>query len=560
MTKVKFVRNFSDLPSFDPTSPVFLDTETAGLYGEVRLLQLYQPTTDSEHVYIIDFALYEGSIQQVKEYLNILWVVCHNATYDLYVLNIVPKKVDDTLYLSKIAFPNLGVEDIGDGRGFGLDKVCYRLGISSIYGELKKSEMQKSGFGMDDIISLEQLQYAATDVIALSMIWPHLEQYRHVKCYQLDILSLVYATQYCRNGMSMDTDQVAKELAETQIEYDANIPKLNGLNINSPKQCREALGTESSDKPTLLRLIAEGNELAKLIYDQRRIGKRITMLTSYLHPKTYTVFNVAGAATGRFTATGKGIKYGINAQQIPRKSKHLFVSTDPNVVTIEADYSTLELRLAAAIFGDYNMAQQLRDGKDLHTEVAKALAKKEEITKDDRFKAKAVNFGFVYGMSAKSFREYAFLNYDLVLSEVEATEWRNTYFRLYPDIAKYHKKIWETYKNPGFLQYTALGRPVKPKLGTDAINSPVQGTGAECTKLALHYMVKENPNTLKCVVNVVHDSIKLEVPAEGKEYWCQLLEECMVKAWHEMCKCDLFKFKDIPIKVDVEVKYGAEKA
>ena len=226
------------------------------------------------------------------------------------------------------------------------------------------------------------------------------------------------------------------------------------------------------------------------------------------------------------------------------------------MVTIEADYSTLELRLAATIFGDNNMRQQLVDGKDLHTEVAARLLNKkpEEVSKDDRTKAKAVNFGFVYGMSAKKFMDYAFDNYGLTLDINEAGQWRNTYFRMYPQIAMYHKYIWEHYKDPGFFVQTALGRRIAPKLGTDALNVSVQGSGAECTKLAIHYLVKENPEYIGYITNVVHDSIKLEVPGHLKDEAMKKLEAAMLKGWDELIKSNLCKFKDIPMLVEVECK------
>jgi len=186
---------------------------------------------------------------------------------------------------------------------------------------------------------------------------------------------------------------------------------------------------------------------------------------------------------------------------------------------------------------------------------ARLLGKKpEEVSKDDRTKAKAVNFGFVYGMSAKKFMDYAFDNYGLTLTIDEAGQWRNTYFRMYPQIAMYHKYIWEHYKDPGFFVSTALGRKIAPKLGTDALNVSVQGSGAECTKLAIHYLVKENPEYLGYITNVVHDSIKLEVPGHLKDEAIKKLEAAMLKGWDELIKSSLCKFKDIPMLVEVECK------
>lgn len=541
-----FVRSLEKLPDFNPDLPLFLDTETDGFYGEVRLIQLYQP--EAGEPVLIDTLTFDDDLQKLKSILNDKWIVCHNATYDMYVMRMNPARLDDTLYLARMAYPTL--------KEYSLDKVCFALGYYDLYKGMEKAALQKSNFSMTNVLSIEQMTYAKNDVIALSKIWPHLQKAKDIKAYQLDMLSMKYSLRYMLNGIPVNKALVQGELRMAIEEEAAVQHRLGDLNVNSPKQCKAALGTDSTNEDELIRLVSEGGDrgrLAQDIYDLRRIKKRITMLNSYNYDRVYSIFNVGGAVTGRFTAKGKDIPQGINAQQIPRRFKHLFVSTNPDLCVIEADYSTLELRLAATIFEEPVMAQQLIDGKDLHTEVARLLTGKEEITKEDRFRAKAVNFGFVYGMSAPSFQKYALSNYNLRLTLEEAREWRNKYFSMYKQIANYHKYIWENYKNAGFTVSTPLGRAVAPKLGTDAINIPVQGAGAECTKLAVHYMVKTDPEVLGKIVNVVHDSIKLEVPVVDKHYWSTLLESCMLKAWDEMNKCDAFKIKGIPMKVEVEI-------
>lgn len=541
-----FVSNSTELPRFKVDEPIFLDTETDGLYGQVRLLQLFQPSA-GEPV-IIDYVTYEDNFEALKLELQKHWIVCHNATYDMTVLGIVPKQLDDTLYLARHAFLKLD--------SYSLDRIVIACGLGNLYADIDKKELQKSNFSLDAILQPEQYKYAELDVRALAGIWEKLKSYRDIVAYQVDMLSMLYAVQYQRNGIGVNKELVMNDFQDTEDKIKTNELKLNGLNVNSPKQCKEALGADTTDKSALLRLISQGSELAKLIFEQRRLIKRRTMLESYMYDKVYTIFNVAGAVSGRFTASGKGIKQGINGQQIPRSCKYFFHNASPEIATIEADYSTLELRLAATIFGDNNMRMQLVEGKDLHREVAARLLAKqpEEVIKDDRTKAKAVNFGFVYGMSAKRFMDYAFDNYGLTLDIYEAGKWRNTYFNMYPQIALYHKYIWEHYKDPGFYVQTALGRKIAPKLGTDALNVAVQGSGAECTKLAIHYLVKEQPKYINYITNVVHDSIKLEVPKGIVDEAKASLEKAMLKAWDELITSSLCKFKDIPMLVDIEVK------
>lgn len=548
MIKFKIISSLEELPVVEDKSlPYFIDTETIGLYGKVRLIQIYNICYDCAYIIDLDLITNENFLNDFKTYISNLVCVFYNASYDLEVLgldatNMNLNRVHDLLLLTKIRKPGLGK--------YSLDEVCEYFNID-LYNELNKKELQTSDFTAE--LSIEQYTYAATDVIVLSKLWDIMKTEINNSSYILNIKSMLYALKYSKNGIPVNLIEVRKlhsELCDKRDEY--NI-KLGTLNVNSPKQCKEALNSDSSNEQTLLKLKADGNELADLIYTQRRILKRITLLESYMHTRVYTRFNVAGAVSGRFTASGKFMDKGINSQQIPRDLKYLFKNSNPEMRVIEADYSTLELRLAAAMYGDKYMRQQLVNGEDLHTSMAQRMTGRQEITKAERTEAKAINFGFVFGMSAKTFVDYAFYNYGVTFTYNEALSIRNTYFTMYKDLASLHKHIWENYSKPNFYVSTALGWRVKPKLGTDAINIPIQGTGAECTKLAIYLLYKKDKTILDKIVNVVHDSIKLEVNVKDVEYYSNLLKECMIQAWHELCKTHAFKFKDIPMEVEVEV-------
>ena len=547
MVDYKIVTSLSDL-KLDSNLPCFCDTETDGLYGDILLFQLNQ----GGKAYIYRPKGIDGILEILQCVLYKYHCVFYNASYDLacivhqaggqHLFHTKIKHIDDLLYLAKLTFPGMDK--------YGLDSVSEFCGIP-MYNDIDKKAMQKS-FKSGDI-SDEQYQYAAIDVLVMQQIWDKCKVMLDNTAYRLNILSMLYAIEYQENGLPVDIIAVNSKLVETNMAISDNEDKLS-FNVNSPKQCKEVLGTDKSDTETLKHLIAEGNETAQLIYDQRRLLKRKVMLESYNHPRVFTRFNVAGAVSSRFSATGKDIHCGINAQQIPRDLKYLFRNTSGKKVMIEADYSTLELRLAAALFGDAYMYKQLLNGEDLHTSMAQKMTGRTDITKDERTKAKAINFGFVFGMSARTFVDYAFLNYGSHFTYEEALDIRNTYFNMYQDIAKHHKYIWENYKKPGFYVSTALGWRVKPKLGTDGINIPVQGSGAECTKLALHYFIKEHPTVIEYIVNVVHDSILLEVPRKEANSWKEGLNYYMLKAWQELSKSQAFKYKDIPMLVDINVK------
>lgn len=529
--------DINNLPSLDNTKPVFFDIETEALYVNTSLVQLRQDGKS----YLIEINN-ETDEHKIKTYLANLYLVGYNLSYDLGTLNLSCKDFDDLYYAIKIAYPQI--------PKFSLDTVIEFFGFP-LYEGLDKKTMQKKGFKRGSFTS-EELRYAEDDVKACELLWklPKVQAViRNNLAYRLDKKSLEYSIIYQQNGLLVDQKGVQKELEKLIADIDYNYMVLNGLNPNSPAQCKKALGVEKTDKPTLTRLISEGNELAKTIFNQRRLLKKRTMLESYNFPKVYTKFNPYGAASGRFTASGGDLPDAINAQQITRELQYLFKQPTDDTVAIDLDYSTLELRLACAIFNEPVMYQQLKNGDDLHREMAKKLTGKAEITKEERTAAKGVNFGYVFGMSAKAFQEYSFTAFGVKFTYEEASDIRNKYFEMYPSFKKYHSKMWETYETA--VVETALGRRIRPNLGTDAINIPVQGTGAETTKLAVHYFVQDNgTKVLQYIYNVVHDAIYIRVPKDEKEHWEDRLRVAMLKAWTEISKTEIFKFKDIPMEVD----------
>lgn len=537
------IKNLEDLPKFYTDKPVFADIESEGLYIKPRLLSMYQPET-SDKVFIVDYD--SVFVEDMNKVLETLWTVWHNCSYDLGTLNVVPAKVDDTLYLSKTAYP--------EWLNFSLDSVVDRLGYTSLYDGLNKKELQKQGFVLGAYLSQHQLKYAATDVIALHKIWldPRIQATRNIFAYKVDILSAMYATQYQQNGLIVNQEAVREELDKLVDVIANNDIALLGLNPNSPKQVREALGVESSNKGTLIKLIAEGNTLAELVYKQRRLLKRRTMLNSYNYPKVVTRFNAAGAATGRFTSSGGDLPRGINSQQIPRDLQYIFNTDTDETSVVNADFSTAELRAGCSIMQDEAMYRELMEGQDLH-KVAASMAMGidvKDVTKADRQKGKAISFGLIFGMSAPSFVEYAFTEYNVIFTQEEAAEIKRKYNTKYSSISNYHNMRWKDYKTKPVS--TPLGRRNMPRLGTDAINYATQGCIAETTKLSVHYLVKEFPDALKYLYNVVHDAIYLRVPKCSEQVWADRLAASMKKGWAEMCKTPMLYYKDIPMPVEVE--------
>jgi DNA polymerase I len=275
-------------------------------------------------------------------------------------------------------------------------------------------------------------------------------------------------------------------------------------------------------------------------------------------------WNQLGAESGRMSCSNP------NLQQVPRGSdyRRCFVAGPGNVL-VKADYSQVELRIAAKVANEQVMIEAYRAGGDLHRlTAARVLGKPEkEVTKDDRQIAKSLNFGLLYGMGWRGLRGYALANYDVALSDQEARNYRDSFFRAYPGLAGWHRRVRREVErlfqaDPAGTHEarTLAGRrrilPVGKRRGegrpypnvTEALNSPVQGTGADGLKAAIARLWETRAECPGAVpVIFCHDEIVLEVPAANAEGAAEWLRRCMVEAVTPLID---------PVPVEVEVTVG----
>lgn len=270
--------------------------------------------------------------------------------------------------------------------------------------------------------------------------------------------------------------------------------------------------------------------------------------------RLHTVYKLYGTVTGRLSG---------DLQQVPR---------DPFIRTIfgapegwcfiQADYSQIELRIAAHIARERRMIRAFSVGEDLHMATAVSLTGKsvDQVDKEERKKAKAVNFGFLYGMYPKKFQAYAFENYDLKVTMSEAEEARARYFRLFPDLPAWHRRQEQIVLNRGWVQ-SPLGRVrhlpdvyspdrgVQMEAVRQAINSPVQGTASD---LMLFGMVQLHArlNPSECfMVGTLHDGIFFECKEDKVDEWAPIIKETLENLpIRKTFGCDM----SIPIVSDVE--------
>ena len=282
-----------------------------------------------------------------------------------------------------------------------------------------------------------------------------------------------------------------------------------------------------------------GHPVADMIADRAKLWKGISaFLTPWIEsvnprdPRLYSTFRLAGTATGRLSSGGAEGASGINLQQIPRDPRYKrLIQARPGYTLAELDYSQIELRVAAHLSGDPRMLDIYRRGGDIHTATASAVTGERSPSKSDRTKAKAINFGFLYGMGAASFRDYARDNYGVDLTEDEAAEYRKRFFELYAGLPEWHRRTKEEASSKGYVT-TLFGRVRyldgitywsgrrKGVALRQAVNTSVQSVASDMMILALGLINRLIVNSDKYdakIIATVHDSVLLEINKDGAE-------------------------------------------
>lgn len=365
------------------------------------------------------------------------------------------------------------------------------------------------------------------------------------------------------NGVSVNVDylkQLSKSMDNQLHRLERKIYDIAdcGFNINSPKQVGEILfeklGLKSKKKrgkaqystsADVLEELAEEFDIARLILEYRKYAKlkstytdSLPVLIDPVDNRIHTTYNQTITATGRLSSSNP------NLQNIPirteegNKIRTAFVPENKKTaVILSADYSQIELRLLAHISGDKHLIEAFRSGIDVHTLTASKVfdVPVEEVTKEMRYKAKAVNFGIIYGQS-----KYG-LSKALGISNNEADLFINKYFASYPKIKAYMEATVKQAELNGFVE-TIFGRKryLKSELASPnnmirefakraAINQPMQGTAADLMKIAMiDFSKKLKENNLKSkMIMQVHDELVVEALKTELEQVKKLIRESM---------------------------------
>lgn len=324
---------------------------------------------------------------------------------------------------------------------------------------------------------------------------------------------------------------------------------------------RTKAGAPSVGVDTLSNYV--GNDCVDTLLEYKRISKLITFIESWedlqVDGKIYPSFNIT-ARTGRTTCNNP------NLQQCPQDSYvRNLIEARPGWKLAELDYSQLELRVASWLSGDINMQHAYQSGSDLHSKTTELLfGDTSELSHDEqkrrRTQSKSANFGFLYGMIAKTFIKYA-LGFGLTLTQEESEKIRADFFNAYPRLLVWHEECKEFARQHGYIE-SPIGRKrwfdninsydFKKRSADErqAINSPVQGFGSDLCTSALAEIVfsKELDHTRFNVLGSVHDAILFEIKDD-------YVEELIPKLQSIMENPPIVEGLDVPIPLvaDVEV-------
>lgn len=340
----------------------------------------------------------------------------------------------------------------------------------------------------------------------------------------------------------------------TQLEKKIYEHAGESFNINSPKQLAYILFEKlrlpvikktktgiSTDAEVLDKLKSE-HEVASLIVDYRQMVKLnstyvegLKNVTGISDGRVHSVFNQTIAATGRISSTEPNLQNIPTRTQEGRELRKAFVA-EKGFVLCDADYSQIELRVLAHLAGEQNLIEAFQNHADIHTKTASQVfhVNMEDVTPTMRSRAKAVNFGIVYGIS-----DYG-LSRDLGIPRKEAKQYIDNYLSFYGSIDRYMKDIVEQGKKDGYVTTYFGRRRYIPELSSRnfnirsfgeriALNTPVQGTAADIIKAAMVGVYKRlKKNNMKSrLILQVHDELIIEASTEELEEVKKILKEEM---------------------------------
>ncbi|MBU3852291.1 MAG: DNA polymerase I [Candidatus Paraprevotella stercoravium] len=548
-----------------------LDTETTGtdpisaklvgLSFSIRENQAFYvpiPQNDEEAQKIVN------EFKPIYENENIL-KIGQNIKYDLLVLQNygveLKGKIFDTMIAHYLLQPELH---------HGMDYMAeVYLNYQTIHIEelIGKGKNQKN---MADLPPTAVYEYACEDADVTLKLKNILEpQLKENDCdrlfWEIEMPLMPVLAYMERNGVCIDREglkETSRLYTEEMNRIEQEIHELAGtdFNIASPKQVGEVLFDRLKivDKPKktktgqyvtseeVLESLRTKHPVVEKILEHRGLkkllGTYIDALPKLVNPETghiHTSFNQTITTTGRLSSSNP------NLQNIPVRNEYgkeirkAFIPEE-GCLFFSADYSQIELRIMAHLSGDEHMIEAFRNGYDIHAATAAKIFKKslEEVTKEERSKAKAANFGIIYGITAFGLAER------MGVSRTEAKELIEGYFQTYPKVKEYMNRSIEMAREKGYTEtvyhrkchlrdINSHNAVVRGYAERNAINSPIQGSAADIIKIAMiriYHRFREEQLRSKMILQV-HDELNFSVYPEEEEKVQQIVIEEMEHAY-----------------------------
>ena len=471
---------------------------------------------------------------------------------------------------------------------YDIEVAGYDIDPSNVKHKLPELAMQFLDVDINSFIPSKQINLFDTKeddkneigiyVLAIKKIYEEtrkkLEEEGSLKLFEdieIPLITVLGEIQY--NGMLVDKEELVnfgKELKQRIDELTQKIYKLadEEFNINSTQQLGTILFEKlklpgakknkkgySTDVAVLEKLIL-AHPIIEKILEYRTLTKLnstyVEGLVPYINKKTgriHSYFHQTITATGRISSTEPNLQNIPSREEIGRNIKKAFKPKE-GYVYIDADYSQIELRVLASIANDVNMINAFKNDEDIHREVASRVfgVPLEEVTKEQRSRAKAVNFGIVYGITDFGLAQ------QIGIGRKEAKQYIESYLEKYNGIKEYMERVTEKAKETGFVETSFGRRRYIPELKSSnymvrefgkraAMNTPIQGTAADIMKIAMNtvYRKLQESNLDAKIILQVHDELILEVKEEQKDEAEKILKESMENATK----------LQVPLKVEV---------
>jgi DNA polymerase-1 len=470
-------------------------------------------------------------------------LILEDAKKFAHTIGFYPKnRIFDLSIMHYLLYPNR--------RNHSIDRILLELGESAKEGASIAISMKKTYEKLLDALKSDGL----------------LRVYREI---EEPLTPILYEVE--KHGLFIDKkllNELKKSIEKKLRKIEETIYKLAGLNFNlrSPKQLSEVLFTNLKLPPVkktktgfstdfeVLKALSKKHPVIPEIINFRELDK---ILSSYVIPlidcieetsgRVHNEFQQTAASTGRLTSTTPNLQTLPVRTETGRKIREAVIAPKYNLI-LSCDYSQIELRILAYISNDKNLINDFQNNLDIHLQTACRVfgISPENITPEMRRKAKAVNFGIIYGISPFG------LSKQLGITNPEASNIIEKYYKNHPGVEKWQKKTIDDAINLGYVK-TIFGRKrLIPELKTQrqieygkriAINTPIQGSAADIIKKAMIFIIKKIKNKkLKTqMILQIHDELLFEVPLNEKEEAIELIIPAMESAGVSV---------NIPLKVD----------